>query len=222
MPPHRLERPVLAVDLDGTLLRSNTFPSFVRMALRRSVVRGRLVSAARLVSALVARKVFRGPHERLKATVHRVGERLHPADIDAWVSRVHAADLNPEVARLVAEWRGPTVLATSAPALYADLFGELSGFTTVQGSEFVDGRGYVENVHAAKAERLQAVLGSPLDCAITDDLVVDGPLLALAARRLVVEPSGVVRELHRQEERSLPETGQHPLDERTDDAQPRG
>jgi phosphoserine phosphatase len=96
---------------------------------------------------------------------------------------------------MVRGWKGPTVLVTAAPSVYADVIGSLAGFTSVQGSGYSDD-GYVENVHEHKVRRLQPVLENGLDCGISDDVVLDGPLLALAATAFVVGPRGELSEYH--------------------------
>jgi phosphoserine phosphatase len=188
--------PVLAVDLDGTYCRVNTFPLFVRFLLRTLPRRGDVVALASLVTALFRRKVLRHSHLVLKAAVHRAGERVPPQDVRAWAAEVLRDTGNPAVAELVRDWAGGTVLATSAPGVYADVLGELAGFDLVHASGYEAGV-YVENVHAAKADRLQRTLSGPPACAVSDDTVVDGPLLALAATALLVTPDGRVTELGR-------------------------
>lgn len=183
---------VLACDLDETLLRVNTFPAFVRFALRQSLAQRDLVASARLVRAIARRKLLRGSHVAFKATVHGVGERLPPEAVAAWAKDMVVSHVNADVHRRVTSWQGDTVLVTAAPSVYADLIGALAGFTLVQASERHAGQ-YVENVHARKAERLKEVLTGPLHCAITDDPRLDGPLLALATAPLLVDGGGVVR-----------------------------
>ncbi|MGY5882437.1 haloacid dehalogenase-like hydrolase [Modestobacter lacusdianchii] len=192
---HRpLEEPVLAVDLDGTLLRGNTFPGFVRLTYRRLVADRRVVPLARLGGAVVRRKLFRGPHVDFKAAVHRAGRLVDVADVEAWIDDLLAHRVHEEVADLVATWPGNTILVTAAPSVYADRIADRFGFTCVQASDYV-GDTYVENVHENKAVRLQAVLSGDLDCAVTDDVVIDGPLLRMAARPLVVDPLGSLHPL---------------------------
>ncbi|RBY84513.1 haloacid dehalogenase-like hydrolase [Blastococcus sp. TF02A-30] len=185
------EVPVLACDLDETLLRVNTFPAFVRFALRQSLVERDVVAWTTLVSAVIKRKLLRGSHVAFKATVHGVGRRLALTAVAEWADGMVQSHLNADVHRLVRSWRGDTVLVTAAPSIYADLIGAQVGFTLVQASDHRAGE-YVENVHARKADCLKQVLTGPLQCAITDDPRLDGPLLALAVEPLIVDEAGAV------------------------------
>ncbi|MCZ2803679.1 hypothetical protein O2W18_01010 [Modestobacter sp. VKM Ac-2983] len=183
---------VLACDLDGTYCRVNTFPRFVSFALRRLAQQRDLSALVRLGWAIGRRKVFRGSHLRFKAAVHDAGQRIEPSALRSWAADLLQSAPHDAVVDLVDGWGGPTLLVTAAPAVYADVLGELAGFTEVQGSDYDASGRYVENVHENKAARLRASLSGPLDSAITDDTVVDGPLLALAVRPLVVGPDGRV------------------------------
>jgi phosphoserine phosphatase len=189
MPRPSADEAVLACDLDGTLVRVNTFPSFVRFALLQLARQRDVVGACRLGWALVSRKLLRTSHLRLKEEVHRAGLRLGERQVEHWARALLASEAHPDVQRLLAEWRGRLILCTAAPSCYAEVLGAVAGFGSVQGSGWVAAT-YVENVHEAKATRLAHELGAPLACAVTDDVHLDGPLLALAAQGLVVDAQG--------------------------------
>jgi hypothetical protein len=184
--------PVLACDLDETLLRVNTFPAFVRFAFRQTLAQRDVVGLVRLACAVMRRKLLRGSHVAFKARVHGVGQRLAPVAVAAWANSMVESHLNADVHDLVVNWQGDTVLVTAAPGVYAELIGGVAGFTLVQASDHRAGT-YVENVHARKADRLREVLVNPLQCAITDDPLLDGPLLAMASNPLVVDGAGTVQ-----------------------------
>ena len=188
------EGPVLACDLDGTLVSVNTFPRFVLFSLWRLLLGGRWRAWSRLVRALLRRKLLGVPHVVLKEVVHDVSLLLPHGAVRRWAEGLLARRGRPAVVRLVREWEGGTVLCTAAPQPYAVHFGELLGIDLVQGSARHAGV-FAENVSAEKAARLQGSLSGPLDCAVTDDSTIDGPLLALARRRLVVGPTGVLADL---------------------------
>ncbi|TFV62798.1 UNVERIFIED_ORG: haloacid dehalogenase-like hydrolase [Bacillus sp. AZ43] len=192
--PRRLDGPVLACDLDETLVRVNTFPLFVRFTGRQLLAQRDYPALVRLALAVAARRLFGGSHVRFKAEVHALGRRLDGAAVDTWATGVFRAHVNADVLQRVAEWRGHTVLVTAAPRIYAERIGALADVTLVQASDFGDA-GYDENVHARKARRLQDVLTDRLDCAITDDVRLDGPLLEMAGRPLVVDSNGTIQDL---------------------------
>lgn len=188
MPSSPGDSGTLACDLDGTLIRVNTFPAFVRFALLQLARELQLLALARLVWAVLSRKVLRTGHLRFKEQVHRAGLRLSERQVERWARQLLSTQAHPEVRRLVADWPGRTALCTAAPSCYAEVIGAAAGFDSVQGSGWVSTR-YVENVHERKARRAGEELG-PVACAVTDDVQLDGPLLALAGRGLVVDGLG--------------------------------
>jgi hypothetical protein len=189
MPRPCADGDVLACDLDGTLVRVNTFPRFVRFALLQLARQLDVVGAGRLAWAVVSRKLLRTPHLRFKEQVHRAGLRVGERQVEHWARALLAAEAHPEVQRLLAGWHGQRILCTAAPSCYAEVLGAVAGFGSVQGSGWVAAT-YVENVHEAKAARLADGLDRPLACAVTDDVHLDGPLLGLAKQALVVDREG--------------------------------
>lgn len=186
--------PVLACDLDGTLVAGNTFPRFVLFSLWRLLLEGELRGWLRLVAALVRRKLLGAPHLVLKEAVHDVSLLLSTGAVRRWARRLLTRRGHRDVVGIIRDWEGSTVLCTAAPQPYAAHFGELLGMSLVQGSTRRAGR-FVENVSTAKAVRLAGVLPQSLAVAITDDADLDGPLLALAGRKLFVDGPGVVTDL---------------------------
>jgi hypothetical protein len=176
---------VLAVDLDGTIVAVNTFPYFVRVLLRGLVRRGRLVAAARVAAALASRKLLGGSHSRLKAEVCRATPLLGERAIAAWVQAFLTRHVNGDVRSLVAQWPDTRVLCTAAPEAYAAAFGRALDFHVTQGS-YLGPAGFVDNSGPRKAQRLREAQLAPVELAVTDDDDLDGPLLALARRRLLV------------------------------------
>ena len=180
---------VLASDLDGTLVAVNTFPRFVVFALWRLVGQGEVAAGVGLATALLRRKLGRMSHLRFKEVVHDAALLLPPASVSAWAQRVLTRHAHLDVAALVRDWQGTTVLCTAAPQPYAVAFGMLLDMDVVQGSTRTGGA-FVENVSTEKAALLRAGLPAGVECAITDDPLIDAPLLALAHRPLVVDRSG--------------------------------
>lgn len=187
--PSADEGGVLACDLDGTLVGVNTFPRFVRFALLQLARQLDVLGVGRLAWAVISRKLLGTPHLRFKEQVHRAGLRLGERQVEDWARALLDSQAHPDVQRLLAEWPGPLVLCTAAPSCYAEVLGAAAGFGSVQGSGWV-ATTYVENVHEAKAARLASEVGSPISCAVTDDVHLDGPLLALAAQGFVVDAEG--------------------------------
>lgn len=186
--------PVLASDLDGTVVSVNTFPRFVSFAIWRLARQGELVASVRLAGSLARRKLLRSSHIRFKEAVHDAAVLVQPDQLLRWAEGLLSRHGHPVVIDLVRGWDGTTVLCTAAPQPYAEAFGRLLGMDAVQGSTREAGV-FVENVAAEKARRLSRSNPGEVTCAITDDATIDAPLLALASRRLVVDAAGTVTRL---------------------------
>lgn len=176
---------VLVCDLDGTLVRRNTFPYFVRSLTHHLLAAGRGRDAVRLLASLAGRKLGRRDHGALKRVVCELAATVPEAWIAAWVAGVWDADGNDEVAAVVRAWDGVTVLSTAAPEAYASMFASQLGFDHVQGSVVVDASLH-DNEGEAKCARLRQLVTTPVAVAISDDPLLDGPLFALARRAIHV------------------------------------
>lgn len=183
---------MLVVDLDGTLVTVNTFPHFIRFLLGQLVREGRVGAASRVARALAGRKLSARSHRHLKAVVCGTAVSLDERVIGGWVDAFLARFLNAEVDRLVRSWPAVKVLSTAAPESYALVIGRVLGFHAVQGS-YVSPAGFVDNSGPQKALRLREAALLPLDTVVTDDDVLDRPLLELAQRRLLVVDGRLVR-----------------------------
>jgi phosphoserine phosphatase len=182
---------LLVCDLDGTLITINSFPAYVRFAGWDLVKRGRLRAAVRLATALATRKVLRRPHARLKQAVCEISSEVDAAATARWATTTLATHGNREVLELVGAWDGRVLLTTSAPESYAEHFRAAAGMADVHGSRSVDGR-FVENVAETKVRRLREEGIVQVEAAISDDEVIDGPLLRAARHAYVVTPTGIV------------------------------
>lgn len=187
MPPDSTAdgRRVLACDLDGTVVSVNTFPHFVRFLLAQLVAQRRFGAATRLAGSLVLRKLARLDHLTFKRVVDDIGQQADEERVREWAGTVIERWVQPEVKRLIDTWDGERYLVTAAPETYARFLAERLEFPHVHGSRWEDGT-YVENVGVAKLRRLAAVGLDRVDTAVTDDPVLDGPLLSIADRAVTV------------------------------------
>lgn len=185
---------VFACDLDGTLLRVNSFPHFVMFALAAFLRRARLRPLLRLIGALTRRKIFGLPHEQLKLAVAATAEQIPPREIEAWASRMASRYGNVVIAEVVSSWQGVTVLTTSAPQIYAEALAGVFAFDLVHGTQIIDGE-LRDNVGRAKVARLNAERLGEIELTATDDERADRPLLERSRRGLLVGIDGDVSTL---------------------------
>lgn len=163
---------VIVCDLDGTLVNTNSFTLFVKWAFKKfpfySIPIGMLVAGRkmRLYSHAVAKRWI------LKLLRRRLGER----EMLDYLSRLQK-HLNPEVTgRVFAEPASVKILASAAPALYAEPFAAMLGFGYVVATA-IDGP---ECRGEEKVRRVETVLTgsgiSPKDVTVISDHRDDLPL----------------------------------------------
>ncbi|MGH9092928.1 MAG: haloacid dehalogenase-like hydrolase [Acidimicrobiales bacterium] len=189
---------ILAVDLDGTVVRCNTFPRYVRFQVAEGVRRKDVRLVARLAAAVLLRRLRLIGHRALKAEVVRQSGRVDGESCRAWARELLRTHGNPEVVQRVAAWEGPKVLASAAPEACARAFAELLSLDGCVGSVLAAG-GLVDNEGEAKVDRLAAAGYRHITVAITDDARADAPLLAAAREGYLVDAHGAVSSLRRPE-----------------------
>jgi phosphoserine phosphatase len=181
----------LVVDLDGTVVRCNTFPRYVRFQLAEGLRRGEVGLVARLAAAVLLRRLRVVGHRAFKAEVVRLSGHLDGGSCREWAQGLLRAHGNPEVLRRVAAWEGPKVLASAAPEACARAFAELLSLDGCVGSVLSDGS-LVDNRGVTKVDRLAASGYHHITVAISDDPLADGPLLAAAREGYLVDAAGAV------------------------------
>lgn len=166
---------ITLVDLDGTLVKGNTWPHFARLVLGKSLRRLRLRDFAAVGSMLLLRRMRLVSHVRVKRCVMlRSHSILNQTDIEAF-ARAMSRLFNPEVTSMLDEARregAHIVLATAAAGEYAPLIAREAGISTVlctpraaKGVPYAECRGERK---ADAAESLAGRMQLPVTLAITD------------------------------------------------------
>jgi len=160
--------PVLIFDLDGTILRRNSFPIWAAsmLGLRRCGLglRQRLALSLAVQRHLLARKLHRLDHD----TLHRRLQALWCAaaaapgatlaeSLQRRLERLVRPNLQP-VLRLVAEDVMDAILATAAAADYAEPLGRRLGFSIIVATPANRPDGEPHNTGVQKRDRVLALL----------------------------------------------------------------
>jgi len=160
--------PVLIFDLDGTILRKNSFPVWAKsmLGLGRSGLglRRRLALSLAVQRLLLSRKLHRLDHDTLLRhlqTLWREAIAEPGATLAANVQRRLGRLVRPNlvsVLRLVAEDAMDGILATAAAADYAEPLGRQFGFATIIATPTDRPAGEPHNVGGQKRDRVMALL----------------------------------------------------------------
>ncbi len=181
--------PLVAVDLDGTLVRGNTLHIYIRCGLREMLRRGRLARLGRCMALLAARKGGLISHVDMKFGIFAL---IEP---DEMLCRMFVAEVakrfNERVQAMIAGYMAAgcrILLATAAPAQYVPLIWKgdfvATDMDAVRNPERTECRGL---------EKLRRVMdfavlhGLRLQTAISDDAEDDAPILEAAEKGILVK-----------------------------------
>lgn len=177
----------VVVDLDGTLLKTNTFSDYIAYSFSQAVREGQAGLAFRLLWLSLKRKLRLIPHAELKQGVLSASSAFMEPRLDDFVRR-ELKYLNTELLTYLQSLADVSlVLATSAPESYSSLISNQSGFEICLATATDE----PENRGEEKARRVADWLQHQhltLQLVVTDHFD-DRPLLELCDRRLLVNPS---------------------------------
>ena len=181
--------PLVALDLDGTLVSGNTLHIYIRCGLRQMMRRRRIARLGRSLALLAARKAGLVSHVDMKFGIFGLIER------DERLCREFAeavnGRLNGKVKDMVDGYASAgcrVLLATAAPAQYVPLIWK-GDFVATD----MDVSRNPARTECRGEEKLKRVLeyassnGLRLHAAISDDAVDDAPLLAAAEESVLVK-----------------------------------
>lgn len=201
-------RKALAIDLDGTLLSTNTFRDYLSFCGRAAVHRFRFDMALGIAWWVILRKLRLISHSSMKAHTLRLTAVFmqRNGQIDLFVER-ELLLLNTRVQQFMEQYRNRghmLILCTAAPAIYAHPIAENLHIdfccATPLPSEIVIGQ-WCENVGQNKVQSLSRMLKvhkAELDVVITDHHD-DLPLLDYnEGSNFVVAPSAKTLQLLKQ------------------------
>jgi phosphoserine phosphatase len=167
---HADPRPVYILDLDGTILSTNSFPHWVLYLMRAPFPRAgrvrRLSISGAAAAMLVERKLKLTGHERFKWNLQQLWQSATDGDggaaVQAFVEHM-VGYVRPELSSVlsaVAGGRIDAVMATAAPADYAQPLGAAVGFTHVLATPSIRPAGEPSNVGQQKCQTVLRFLGS--------------------------------------------------------------
>ncbi|MBR5899301.1 MAG: haloacid dehalogenase-like hydrolase [Muribaculaceae bacterium] len=123
--------PAAAIDLDGTLLDTNTFVDYTRYAVKSCLSKGRINIAANMLWHIALRRLRLTSHSTMKHHLLRASAPIMTADRLEDFAHQLAAKANDKVVELCNRLRADRVylcLATAAPDNYATLVARHFGF----------------------------------------------------------------------------------------------
>lgn len=188
-------RPLVAVDLDGTLVDGNTLHLYIRAATSEMVRRWRVGALGYTLGMLALRRLGLVSHRTMKFGIfgHIRHTQALARRFSAEAGRRRRADVDALIGCLRAEGY-EVLLATAAPAQYVELLWQGDFVATDMDPATNPGRTEcrgdekLRRVTAYAAER-----GLRLAAAVSDDLRDDAPLLGAVAEAYHASPGGLRR-----------------------------
>jgi phosphoserine phosphatase len=188
-------RPLVAVDLDGTLVKGNTLHIYFRCAMTEMLLRGRIGAFACSAGLLALRRLNLVSHSSMKFGIF---SRIRPTEglrrrFVASVGKLMRSD----VAALIESYRAQgyaVLLATAAPAPYIRDIWEgryvATDMNPVTNPRRVECRGKEK---LRRVEDYARSYGFRLAAAVSDDTEDDAPLLAAAPEAYLAVAEGLER-----------------------------
>jgi hypothetical protein len=180
---------VIVVDLDGTLLKVNSFPRWVLHLFVKSLRHARIDLSLTIARALMGRKTGALPHSAFKQILI---ELQYPETWDRDYVLGLSGVVRWDLVNRIAARGGNILIATAAPLRYAKYLPDILGhrFASVLGSEIV-GNKLRDNCGANKLDAVREHTGAgqiPIAELYTDHHD-DLPLARQATRVVLVAPS---------------------------------
>lgn len=188
-------RPLVAVDLDGTLVDGNTLHLYIRAAIGEMVCGWRVGALCYTLAMLALRRLGLVSHRTMKFGIF--GRIRHTSGLARRFAREAARRRRADVDALIGRLREggyEVLLATAAPAQYVRLLWQGDFVATDMDAATNPGR--TECRGDEKLRRVTAYAsarGMTLTAAVSDDLTDDAPLLGAVAEAYHVSPGGVRR-----------------------------
>lgn len=192
-------QPLVVIDLDGTLMRCNTFSRFTLWVWQLLMRRGRWGTAARIARTVARRKLRRLSHAAAKHEILAAARGALRREDWSWFASTLRGQIRPEVAALIESGRYVTLLATAAPQEYAVAVGRQTGVDAVIATQWTpDPSDYCECRGEEKLRRVKAFAqgrGLEVEGVLTDHHD-DLPLLqAYNGKGVLVHPSRKSRKI---------------------------
>lgn len=152
----------IVIDLDGTLLKTNTFISFLFFICCQALKRGDVICIGRLFVMVFLRKVrLISSHEIFKKHVLLISRRY----LDGYRMEKMTLKLcryeNKNVTSILKKFKAmgySTVLSSAAPSVYAEVIGRIYHFDFVCATELPYDKNWRENVNDQKKKNTLALL----------------------------------------------------------------
>ena len=185
------DQSIVVFDLDGTLVRCNTFHKFINFLLfdKRSNLK---LSYKVLIAYYSMLRLFRLiSHKHLKIKVIRFSNRLNGSSIQRFVDDFIQVEISAVCLSEIQSWKKKgalLVLATAAPMSYSVYIAEKFGFDKVLAS-YIDGSDRLfECFKQKKAECVAKYAAGRSILAVYSDHDDDIPLFDLAESSVLVNP----------------------------------
>lgn len=186
-------RKVLLVDLDGTLLSTNTFHKYIFFIAKYYFKKNLFKTFVILffVSARLARVIS---HSKLKYNLLKLSQDL-PEEIVVSFGKSLMKYKNQSVSQIIVNYEGLKVLASAAPEKYTKSLGEHFNFDITLSTKNPGDNSWIENIKENKKSSLLDYLNyQDLEKQFVLDVIVtdhhdDLPLMEIFDKIILVNPS---------------------------------
>lgn len=189
-------RKAIVVDLDGTLLNTNTFIHYIRFVFKEALKKGDFFRAGWISMLVCFRKVrLISSHEKLKEKILLCSKCYTDSQRMSKLATILLEYENKNTISILDRYRTlgySTILSSAAPNVYTDIIGKYYSFENVCSTEMPKDKDWHENVNEKKKMNTLTLLEmNNLELAVVvTDHYDDLPLLLIEKEKnYVVNPS---------------------------------
>ena len=179
----------IVVDLDGTLISTNSFPLWIKFLIIRSLKDYNFCCFFKVAYFIFLRKVLRIEHADFKKRLMNLNiDDEYNIEFVNWLSR----HLNGTVVKFLSEVKNPILLSTAAPSSYARHLNLIVDFEilSIHSTEVSESE-YFENFSNGKVVKFRKFFKDSNVSLFLTDHFDDMPMMKISERVLLVEPSGL-------------------------------
>jgi len=151
-----MNKKIVVIDLDGTLIKSNSFHKWILFMLKKSFFRNRMDFLK--LSFIVVKRAFKLiTHTQMKYNILKISEKkCYVSEVDEFIFSLEK-DINENVLEII-DKNNINILATAAPEIYAKKFAEKLKFNFWSTTPNTYTNKWFENIRQNKAISLQKIL----------------------------------------------------------------
>ena len=193
-----MKKKVLVVDLDGTLFKINTFHYFMMYLIKYCIKSFNIILLLKILVTIFSRGSKLVSHSKMKYNILKSIKNKESIDYNKFVNSI--SNMKRDISLIRDSSFDLKILATAAPACYANLISEYESFNYCLATEFPVSN-FTEDFDNIKETKKNNTINhllnnkiNEIDTLVTDH-IDDLPLMKLAKKNVIINPNRKMEKL---------------------------